>query len=159
MKTGIYAIGRIKRGPEAELVDRYLDRAKKAGPALGLTGFELAEFDESRAKSAAERKRDEGEKLLDRAGNAVLVVLDETGKNLKSVDFANWLAAQRDQGTASIAYLLGGPDGHDQTVVRKSNLLLSLGKMTLPHLLARVVLAEQLYRAVTIFGNHPYHRA
>jgi len=89
----------------------------------------------------------------------VTVALDEHGRSLSSEAFAQWIAERRDGGAKTLAFLIGGPDGHSTEALKPATLKLSLGTMTLPHGLARVVLAEQLYRAATILAGHPYHRA
>ena len=159
MRIDVVAVGRMRAGPEADLVTRYLTRAEKAGRAIGLAGFKLTEPDESRLGSSTLRKAQEGERLLSLATDGgVVIVLDETGRHLTSAKFSNLMGTWRDDGRPSAVFLIGGPDGHDGSVVRRADLVLSLGAMTLPHLLARVVLAEQLYRTVTILAGHPYHR-
>jgi len=160
MRIDIHAIGRMKAGPERELAERYLDRLGKAGPALGLEFGGVHELAESRARSAAERMREEA-KLLQGAitpGSAT-IVLDERGAQLGSEDFAAKLAGFRDEGRRALALVVGGPDGHDGEMRGRADLLLSLGRMTWPHQIARVLLAEQLYRAATILAGHPYHRS
>lgn len=160
MKVGICAVGRMKAGPEKELADRYFDRFAKAGPALGFEHSGLFEIPESSAAGVEERRRDEALRL--RSGfpsGSVLVVLDERGKSISSEVFASKLAAWRDSGNKHCALLIGGPDGHDPSMRDEASLLLSFGSMTWPHQLARIMLAEQLYRAVTILSGHPYHRA
>jgi 23S rRNA (pseudouridine1915-N3)-methyltransferase len=92
------------------------------------------------------------------AAAEVRVVLDATGRALSSEAFARFLAESRDGGAKEMAFLIGGPDGHGPAVLDAATLKLSLGPMTLPHGLARIVLAEQLYRASTILAGHPYHR-
>ena len=160
MRLTVAAVGRMKTGPERELADRYLDRLAKGGTALGLDYAGLAEHPESRAAGAAERKRDEASRLVaSLPDKAVLVALDETGKTPSSEDFAAEIARLRDEGTRDLAFLLGGPDGLDPDLRRQARLVLSLGRMTWPHQIARILLAEQLYRAVTILSGHPYHRA
>ena len=159
MRVVIAAVGRMRRGAEADLVTRYLDRAKKTGRAVGLTGFEVAEIDEARAATAKERRRREAEKvqaLLPE--NSVIVALDETGEALDSMAFSALIGRRRDDGCQVCAFVVGGPDGHAPDLRSRADLVLSLGAMTLPHQLARVVLAEQLYRVATILSGHPYHR-
>jgi 23S rRNA (pseudouridine1915-N3)-methyltransferase len=90
--------------------------------------------------------------------DAVTIVLDERGKSISSEDFARRLARLRDEGASDVAFLIGGPDGHGEELRKKAVLLLSFGSMTWPHRLVRVMLAEQIYRAVTILVKHPYHR-
>jgi len=112
--------------------------------------------------STALKKR-EGELLLaaltaTKAGRQIAVVLDERGKNLSSRDFAAKIGAWRDDGVAEIVFVIGGADGHDDAVRNRADLLLSLGALTWPHQLVRVLLAEQIYRAQQILAGHPYHR-
>lgn len=159
MRIAIHAVGRLKRGPERELCDRYLDRFTKAGPALGLDYAGLQEIPESRARDAEMRCREEASKLgsLTESGHE-LVLLDETGKNLDSDAFAKILEAMRDDGCRNCVFAIGGPDGHDPSLRATARHTISFGKLTWPHQLARIMLAEQLYRAVTILAGHPYHR-
>ncbi len=160
MKLAIHAVGRMKAGPESDLAQRYLDRLSKAGPGIGLEFAGLTETPESRAQTADQRKRDESTKLEAMLGaGAALVLLDERGDNIGSGEFARRLAAMRDSGLSRAVFALGGPDGHDSALRPKAALVLSFGKLTWPHQIARIMLAEQLYRAVTILSGHPYHRA
>ncbi len=160
MRVTLAAIGRLKDGAERDLYARYAERFDAAGRALALGPLRLVELPESRAGSVAQRKADEAERLLKAAAGAELrIVLDEGGKQLASETFARELARRRDGGTEAVAILIGGPDGHGPDVLASATLRLSLGAMTLPHGLARVVLVEQLYRAATILSGHPYHRA
>lgn len=154
MRVEILAVGRLKTGaPERELVARYLGRAAAAGRVLGLTGFEVAEVGEGRDATAESRA------LLARLpSGARRVVLDERGRALSSRDLAGRIAGWRDEGTPAAAFLIGGADGHDASLRTGADLVLSLGPMTWPHQLVRALIAEQLYRAVTILGGHPYHR-
>lgn len=159
MRIIIHAVGRLKRGPEGELCDRYLDRFSKSGPAIGLEFAGLNEVAESRARSAHDRRLEEGSKLKPRLeAGAALILLDEAGKNLDSQAFALEVGNIRDGGIRDCIFALGGPDGHDASLQRAARLVVSFGKLTWPHQIARIMLAEQLYRAVTILAGHPYHR-
>ena len=152
-------MGRLKAGPERELAQRYLDRLAKAGPAVGLEFGGVAEIVESRAADAAGRKREEAQRLRERLSQGqALFLLDERGKNLGSEDFAGRIAMLRDSGRKGLVLAIGGPDGHDPSLSAEAELTLSFGAMTWPHQLARVMLAEQLYRAAMIVSGHPYHR-
>ena len=154
------AIGRLKDGGERELYDRYAKRFDGSGRAVSLGPLNLIEYPESRGASAAVRKADEGERLLKAASGAGQVIaLDEHGQSVTSTAFASLLAKWRDGGKSDVAFLIGGPDGLSPAVLSSATLKLTLSPMTLPHGLARVVLAEQLYRATTILSGHPYHRA
>lgn len=159
MKITILAVGRLKEGPERTLVTRYLDRSRDLGKSLGFTGFDVIELPESRAARPLDRKAEEAKGLLARTEGGTLVVLDETGKSPKSDAFASLNGTWRDKGTRNLFYLIGGADGLDGSIVQSAELALAFGAMTLPHQIARIVLSEQLYRAMTLLAGHPYHRA
>lgn len=160
MRVLIAVIGKLKDGAERELYARYADRLAALSRQAALGPIELIEMPESRAGSASERLADEAARLLKAVSKAeVIVCLDENGQNYTSPAFAALLRKTSDQGRSGIAFLIGGADGQGTDVLQKSHIKLSLGTMTLPHGLARVVLAEQLYRAATIITGHPYHRA
>lgn len=159
MRIGLFAVGRLKAGPEKELASRYIDRFAKAGPAIGLEFSRVSEVNESRASSSDTRKREEAAQL-EKALNegAVLVLLDERGKALDSPAFANLLGRYRDQGKREMLLAIGGADGLDPQLYERADAVINLGSMTWPHQLVRILIAEQLYRAVTILSGHPYHR-
>ncbi len=160
MRISVFAVGRMKAGPEKELADRYFERLGRSGPAIGLEFAGLTETPESRASAAAERKRDEADRLRQSlAPGAALILLDERGKNLSSEDLASRIAALRDAGRKSLVIAVGGPDGHDAPLRSEADLVVSFGAQTWPHQMVRIMLGEQLYRAVTILSGHPYHRA
>ena len=158
MRILIAAIGKLKDDAEREIIARYVKRADAQGRTLGLGPIEIIELPESRASSADARKTDEAQRLLKAAAATYRIALDVEGKHLTSESFAGLLGKQADVGTKICAFLIGGPDGHGADVLKAANLKLSLGAITLPHGLARVVLIEQLYRATTILSGHPYHR-
>jgi 23S rRNA (pseudouridine1915-N3)-methyltransferase len=160
MRLMIAAVGRLKDGPERELLDVYRVRFEALSKRVALAPVAWQEIGESRAASATQRKQEEGAALLKLAREADAIIgLDERGKSLSSEAFARHLAKVRDGGTKSAAILIGGPDGLASEVRDAAQLVLSLGAITLSHGLARIVLAEQLYRAATILLGHPYHRA
>lgn len=160
MRFSIVAVGRLKDGPERELYQRYAKRIDEAGRRIALGPLTLVEIAEARQSSAAQRRADEAARIIEKAGDAGLkIMLDETGKSMSSEAFARFLARERDAGQKSAAFLIGGADGHGEAVAEAASLKLSLGPMTLPHGLARIVLAEQIYRAATLIAGHPYHRA
>ncbi len=159
MRLIVGAVGRLKSGAERTLFEKYRDRFEAAGKQLGLSPVIWHEIDESRAASAAKRSTEEGAALLKLVRDAdVVIALDERGKMLSSTGFAQLIGKIRDEGAKTAALLIGGADGQAPDVRDKARVCLSLGPMTLPHQLARVVLAEQLYRAATILAGHPYHR-
>lgn len=160
MRISIAAIGRMKSGPETELVNRYLERARGSGKPLGLTGFEVHEHVESRAQTADARKTDEAKLLLNALSDSTCrIALDERGKSIGSEAFADWLATRRDLGEKHLGIMIGGADGLDPALRKSADLVLSFSPLTWPHQMVRIMLAEQLYRATTILTGHPYHRA
>ncbi len=159
MRVGILAIGRMKQGPERELLARYLERAVNGGKSLGFSGFAVTELSESRAASPAARKAEEAKAIgAQIADGTVNICLDEHGTGLPSEDFARRLQRWRDDGKPAVNFVIGGPDGLDADLLRRASLALSFSPLTWPHQLVRVMLAEQLYRATTILSGHPYHR-
>lgn len=160
MRLILACVGRLKDGAERELCDRYGKRFSDQGRAVSLGPLDIVELPESRAQTVELRKADESQRLMKSCGDATIrVALHERGKTMPSEAFAKWLGTQRDAGHRQIAFVIGGPDGQGEDILAKSALQLSLGPMTMPHGLARIVLAEQLYRAATILAGHPYHRA
>ena len=152
MKLTVACIGRAARGPERDLYELYAGRIR-----WPLT---LRELEEKRKLPPAELVRREGELLLGAVPDkAVLVALDRRGKVLDSEAFAGRLERWRDDSVADVAFLIGGADGHTEALLKKAALVLSFGAMTWPHLLARAMLAEQIYRAQQLLAGHPYHRA
>jgi 23S rRNA (pseudouridine1915-N3)-methyltransferase len=160
MRIAISAVGKLKDAEERAIVERYAKRLNGAGKSLGLGPVDIRELPESRATDVGERKRDEATRLLKNigAGDAV-VALDPVGRSLTSEAFSAFIRETRDGGAKACVFLIGGPDGHGEATLNAAVMKLSLGSLTLPHGLARVVLIEQLYRAATILSGHPYHRA
>ncbi|NIZ11621.1 23S rRNA (pseudouridine(1915)-N(3))-methyltransferase RlmH [Pseudooceanicola sp. HF7] len=154
MKLTICAIGRLRAGPEKALIDDYLDRAGKSGRSMGLGPASVQDGEAKKGGMAAEAE------VLTRMipDGAKIVALDERGKLLTSPDFADRLAGWRDEGIRDCCFLIGGADGLDPALRARADLTLSFGKMVWPHMLARAMLSEQIYRAVTILGGSPYHR-
>ena len=138
MLLHIVARGKIGRSPEADLVDRYLKRISWPTKVTELP--------------------DRGGKLPELPAGGVNVVLDERGKALSSIELAKKLEAWRDGGKREVRFLIGAADGHEEEQRQSAELLLSFGAATWPHMLARAMLAEQLFRATSILANHPYHR-
>ena len=149
MRLLVIAVGRARRDPAGALFEHY---RRRLGAGLALREVEVA-------GNGPARLREEGRRLLDALpAGAVAVVLDERGEALSSAGLSRRLAAWRDAGRRDCAFLIGGADGHAPAVLERADFRLSLGPMTWPHLLARAMLAEQLYRAETIRAGHPYHR-
>ncbi|WP_372425332.1 23S rRNA (pseudouridine(1915)-N(3))-methyltransferase RlmH [Salinarimonas chemoclinalis] len=158
MRLGLVAIGRLKAGPERALADRYVERARALARPLGLSGPEVAELPESRARRDADRRAEEAGALAARLPDGVLVVLDERGRALDSPGFADRLGGWRDAGRPAASFVVGGPDGLDEAIRARADLVLSFGALTIPHQIVRGLVAEQIYRALTILSCHPYHR-
>ncbi|GAB3126708.1 23S rRNA (pseudouridine(1915)-N(3))-methyltransferase RlmH [Novispirillum itersonii] len=151
MQALLAAVGRSKAGPERSLFEHYAGRLRG--------GITVREVEEKRPLPVAERMAREGELLLGCVpAGARVVALDERGKALDSRTFADRLGRWRDEAVPSVAFLIGGADGHSDAVRQRADLLLSFGVMTWPHMLVRGLLAEQLYRAQCILDGHPYHR-
>lgn len=152
MKLLIAAIGRAARGPERDLYEHYAARIRWP--------LALRELEEKRKLPPAQLILRESELLLEAApARAVLVALDRRGKVLDSEAFASQLGRLRDDSVSDVVFLIGGADGHSESLLKRAALVLSFGAMTWPHLLARAMLAEQLYRAQQLLAGHPYHRA
>lgn len=158
MRIAIAAVGRMKAGPEREMVARYLDRATAGGRTMGLSGFDVIELTESRAGSSPARKVEEAKALTAALPDGVVVALDERGKAIGSEAFAKLVGRWRDDGRPAASFVIGGADGLEPDFVAKADLTLSFSPLTWPHQLVRIMLAEQLYRTTTILSGHPYHR-
>jgi 23S rRNA (pseudouridine1915-N3)-methyltransferase len=159
LKLAVIAAGRLKPGPEKTIAEDYLTRAQGLGRKCGISRIAVTEFNESQASSPAARMAEEARLISGAlAPKSFTIVLDERGKALPSEAFADLLRRHLDGGTAEMAFLIGGPDGHAPETREQAGLLMSFGPMTWPHRLVRVMLFEQLYRAITIIAGHPYHR-
>lgn len=149
----------MKAGPERDLLDRYVARARATARALGVSSLDLVEVEEGRGRSPGERKREEAAALSARLpAGAVLIALDERGKSLASPVFAERMGKIIESGAPVLAFAIGGPDGFEDDFRAAAREVVSFGAATLPHQLVRVILAEQVYRAATILTGHPYHR-
>ena len=154
MRIKIVAAGKVRGGPEKELVDRYLGRFDKVGRTVGLGPSEIVEFDPaSKVRSSAADRL-----FADEASKRFVCLLDERGRELGSTEFAQMLENRKSDGVKELAFLIGGPDGIASLHSDRANDAISFGRMVFPHKLARVMLAEQLYRAASILGGQPYHR-
>ena len=160
MRLVIAAVGRLKESPERELAERYRKRAEQIGRRIGIRSVEIIEIRESRAQELAKRKTEESIAIATVIPEkAATIILDERGDNLDSASFAQKLARWRDDGRSDAVFVIGGDDGLMPTLREKATLTLSLGSATWPHQLVRVMLLEQIYRALTMLAGHPYHRA
>ena len=160
MRLTLAAVGRLKAGPERDLVARYADRIAATGKGVGLSELVLRETDESRARRPEDRKAEEARALAALVPQgAKIIALDERGKSITSEDFAGRIGAWRDSGVRDTCFMIGGADGLDPGLRGEAALTLSFGALTLPHQIVRVLVAEQIYRAISILAGHPYHRA
>jgi 23S rRNA (pseudouridine1915-N3)-methyltransferase len=156
MRVTICAVGRLRQGPEKALFDDYTQRFDRTGRSLGLGPVTLQEVEDRKGGGMAAEAA-----LLAKAipAGAAVCCLDERGKAMSSPDFAGQLGKWRDAGRGDLAVVIGGADGIDPALRARADLALSFGPMVWPHMLARVMLAEQLYRAAAILAGTPYHRA
>ena len=158
MRIVVAAVGRLKRGPEVELAERYRERAVKSGRGIGLRSLEIIEIAESRARDAQRRMLEESIALANIIPErAATVLLDPRGEALDSNSFVKRLRGWNDGGRDA-AFVIGGPDGLAPTLSEAATLHLAFGALTWPHQLVRVMLLEQIYRAITMMSGHPYHR-
>ena len=153
MKITLLAIGKLTRSPETELTKTYVERATNAGRSLGLGPVEVIEVESRKPGKAAE-----AEVLRPHLNDAHVVACDEHGAARPSRAFAQEIAALRDRGVRRLVLVIGGADGLDAELLAHANGKLAFGPQTWPHALARAMLAEQVYRAVTILAGSPYHR-
>ncbi|MFZ4685015.1 MAG: 23S rRNA (pseudouridine(1915)-N(3))-methyltransferase RlmH [Hyphomonadaceae bacterium] len=151
MRICILCIGRMKDGPERTMVEDYVGRAGKTGKSLGYRAVEEVELNSS-------SKDDEGQRLLARHGQGVLIRLDERGEAWTSQELSKRLAKWRDGGEDAVSFVIGGADGTSADVAKAARHTVSFGVQTWPHRLVRVMIAEQVYRALSIEAGSPYHR-
>ena len=151
MRVTVCAVGRLKPGPERDLIDKFSKRI--------VWPFEIREVEERRKLSPPELARREAE-LLESAcpPGAVRVVLDERGKSVPSATLAEKLGNWRDSGR-DVVFMIGGADGLSKTLRESADMVMSFGSATWPHMLVRAMLVEQIYRGQEILAGHPYHRA
>lgn len=151
MRITLAAVGRDKSGPTRDLFQSYIRRLNWS--------FTLREVEERKPLPAAQLKLREADLLRDAIPKAsTLIALDERGKNLSSPEFAQMIGHWRDNSVQDLAFVIGGADGLDESLRATAARSLSFGRMTWPHMMVRVLLAEQLYRAQSILAGHPYHR-
>lgn len=153
IKFQINAIGKLKKSPTFELIEDYKNRVHNQ--------IKINELEFKRSQNASEDsvKLAEAELLLsDVPKNSYLISMDETGDLLTSHEFAKFIEQKTSEGYSSFVFLIGGADGLHPSVKKQSNRVISLGKITLPHMLARLILIEQIYRIEKIMSNHPYDK-
>ena len=156
MRVHLCAVGRLRSGPERDLIDDYTTRFDRTGRALALGPFSVHEVEDKKGGGMEAEAE-----LLSRAlpSGALLVTLDERGRLMSSPEFAEHLAKWRDGGRQDLAFVIGGADGISPALRARADFSISFGHMVWPHMLVRVMLAEQLYRAASILAGAPYHRA
>ncbi|WP_026758661.1 23S rRNA (pseudouridine(1915)-N(3))-methyltransferase RlmH [Sediminimonas qiaohouensis] len=156
MRVHLCVVGRLRAGPERDLVDDYLARFDKTGRAMNLGPAREHEVEDNRGGGMSAEAA-----LLERTipKGALLITLDERGRTLSSPQFADKLQGWRDEGRQDLALVIGGADGIAPELRKRADFSLSFGAMVWPHMLVRVMAAEQLYRAASILAGSPYHRA
>jgi 23S rRNA (pseudouridine1915-N3)-methyltransferase len=160
MRIVVAAVGRLKQGPERELAERFRKRAADVGREAGVNAFDIVEIRESRAGDAERRRLEESIAIANVIPDkAATVILDERGENLTSSALAGRLQGWRSQDLPAVVFIIGAADGLAPGLRQKASLAVAFGAATWPHQLVRIMLLEQLYRAVTILAGHPYHRA
>jgi len=160
MRLMVAAIGRLKHSPERELAERYRKRAEQTGRRIGFRDAEVVEIRESRAQDVGKRMIEESIALASIIPDrAITLILDQRGDSLDSATLAARLGCWRDDGRPAAVFVIGGDDGLAPSLRDKADVKLSFGAATWPHQLVRVMLLEQIYRAVSILSGHPYHRS
>jgi 23S rRNA (pseudouridine1915-N3)-methyltransferase len=156
----VLAVGNARGTSEGALTEDFITRAKNMGRGMGIGDVAIEEVAVSKARETAKRKQEEAERLAARVPDgAQVILLDAKGKGMMSEDFAETIGALRDAGTKHLVFVIGGPDGLGTLPKIRPGRSLAFGPQTWPHLLVRAMLAEQIYRALTILAGHPYHRA
>jgi 23S rRNA (pseudouridine1915-N3)-methyltransferase len=151
MNIEIIAVGRLKKGPELDLIETYLKRCPWP--------VNIIEVEEKRPIKGADRMSREADLILAAIPTgAHVIALDERGTEMRSKTFAKKISNLQDQGLSVLVFLIGGADGYDPKIKERANMLISFGHMTWPHMMVRAMLCEQLYRASAILQGHPYHK-
>ena len=160
MRLVIIAVGQGRGSPEGSLTEDFAGRSRAMGKRAGFTSVTVEEVNVSKLRETRSRIAEEGERLAARIpAGAHVILLDAKGKGMTSDAFAEMLGAMRDAGARDLAFIIGGPDGLVLPERVKPGRSLAFGPQTWPHLLVRAMLAEQIYRGITILAGHPYHRA
>lgn len=154
MHVKLISVGKLKSGPEKQLIDDYVSRFNKAGPSIGLRSLKLIDLASGGGLDA------EGDRLINAVSSGTSVIrMDEHGPQLTSVQFAKKLERLRDDGTGELCFMIGGAEGYSKAVRQAFQDKLALGPQTWPHRLVKVMITEQLYRAVSLLSGSPYHKA
>jgi len=143
---------------ERALAEDYVSRARALGRSLGISDITVTELDSRPSKDGRTSDREAEALLAAIPDGAYVIALDETGRQRSSREFAAWMDTLKDGARRDVVFAIGGADGHGAALRQRADATLSLGAMTWPHMLARILLLEQLYRAISILARHPYHR-
>lgn len=157
MRFKILWVGKTKSAPIKVLIEDYLKRIRRFTPCVTQ---EVRDFSKIQSRRTVDLIAAEGEEIirhLPQSGH--IVALDETGRQFSSEDFSRWIENEQNAGTREITFIIGGPEGLSRTIVQRAHLVLSMGKMTWTHEMCRVLLSEQLYRALCIMHKIPYHKS
>jgi 23S rRNA (pseudouridine1915-N3)-methyltransferase len=159
MRLVVAAVGKLKRGPERELAERYRERLDKVGRGIGLRGINIIEILESKNRDVGHRMIEESIALATVIPEgAAVVLLDEKGRAADTGALVDAMRTWRDSGRGACVFVIGGADGLAPGLREKADLTVAFGAMTWPHQLVRIMLLEQLYRVATVLAGHPYHR-
>ena len=160
MQLSIIAIGQMRGADELPLVEDFHRRIEASGRQLGISSLSFLELRAKRGLTGGEKKRSENALIADALArrNGPLIVLDEAGKSLTSRAFTDRLQGWIERGDSDVTFVIGGAEGLDDKIRARADMVLSFGPMTWPHMLARVLLCEQIWRSVSILTRHPYHR-
>lgn len=159
MRLTLLVVGKLKKNATTMLFEQYYNRIHNIAKNIGITNVAVKEISESKENDASLRCIEEGKKLLALVNDGTrLIICDELGANLSSKEFSTQLQKEINIARHNIIFAIGGADGLSKEVKEAAHSSISFGKLTWPHQLARIMLAEQIYRAITIALNHPYHR-
>jgi 23S rRNA (pseudouridine1915-N3)-methyltransferase len=159
MRLVVAAVGKLKRGPDREIAERYRDRLAKLCRGIGLRGIDVIEIAESQSRDVERRMLEESIAITTLIPDgAAVVLLDEKGRALNTGDFVDAVRSWRDSGRDACVFVVGGADGLSPALRQKAELTVAFGALTWPHQLVRIMLLEQLYRVATVLAGHPYHR-
>jgi 23S rRNA (pseudouridine1915-N3)-methyltransferase len=160
LKFEILAVGKMRDEIYKNISNDYIKKIIHLGKNIGLKNFEIIEINKSTDINATSRKIKEAELMLDylKKIKTTIIALDENGVNMSSQSFSNTLNKLTDLLNNNIIFIIGGPDGLDNSIIKKADICIAFGSFTWPHKIARILLQEQIYRAISIICKHPYHR-
>tara|TARA_B100000925_G_scaffold50850_1_gene33115 strand:- start:171 stop:653 length:483 start_codon:yes stop_codon:yes gene_type:complete len=160
LNINILAIGKVLNSPYSSISDHYISNIQSISKRSGVANFTVNEVEKSREKDAELRKQREFDSVTKKLDiqNSINILLDEKGKLISSTKLKSMLYEYQLSSKKNLNFIIGGPDGTSGKMKEIADENISLSKMTLPHLLVRILLLEQIYRALTILINHPYHK-